>query len=314
MAIIVWAAKRWLWKDIVIVTYNIQILKFCKKSNIKFFEINKNPSTHLGDIIAYRNYLKKLALEFTNIELVFGHNSHDYWGLYLIRCMEKGNNKIYYNSQLKEHPKQKRSQLLITKKGRGLLKDTIVLFLILKQRFDVLFFESYSFIGMDIKRILKKYTEKNSKQVEEIFILNQKQIQLKYELNSMKVILADQGEAFYYYTSELIRFLISFGSSPNMIYLKQHPTLLTKNEELLNELIQIPNEIPLELVVTDEVIVIGIASSSMLNKNKNVSLVKMVEMKIEDRKKYLEFVESTSAIIPKSIEELDINITSLIND
>jgi hypothetical protein len=104
MSIVTGAAKRWLWEDITFISYNPAIIKFCIKSEIKFIKIKYNADTSFIGLVRHKKYVRKFAKQFTDCEFVFGHNSHDYWGLFFIECVSKVN-KVYYNSQLVEHPK-----------------------------------------------------------------------------------------------------------------------------------------------------------------------------------------------------------------
>jgi hypothetical protein len=186
MAIITWAARRWLWPDITIISSNFQIIKFCLKCGINVIEIKSNDDASYKGLVKHKKYIVDFSKQFSKCSLIFGHNSHDYWGLFLINCISKNGNTIYYNSQLKEHPKTSFSKKIFDKKHRRLFLDSLILLLVLKQKFDVLSFGEYSFIGIDIKRILKKYATNLTPVSDEIFSLNQNHVIIEYNIADTK--------------------------------------------------------------------------------------------------------------------------------
>jgi hypothetical protein len=304
MAIISYAAKRWLWSDIVIISGNYQICEFCKKAKINIIELQPFSDTSLKGLKKYKKYIIYFAKQFSKCNFIFGHNSHDYWGLFLINCISKNGNTIYYNSQFKEHPKLSFTKVIFSKKHCRLFLDSLILLLVLRKKFNVLSFGEYSFIGIDIKSILNEFTENKTPVSEKIFSLNQNQVINEYNIVDVKIILIDQGEAFYKYTNKLIECIISIEKNHKGFYLKQHPNLKTTNEVLLKNLSQIPAEIPIELITTNNTILIGIASNSIKFTDKSISLIYLVNIEQEIMKKYLSFLNTTFTKYPQSTKEL----------
>jgi hypothetical protein len=201
---------------------------------------------------------------------------------------------------------------MISRKNRRLFLDTLILRLVLKKKFDVLSFGEYSFIGIDIERILKKFAKNLTPVSDEIFSLNQNHVIIEYNIVDIKIILIDQGEAFYKYPDELIECLISFSKRHNGFYLKQHPSFKTKNVELLDQLNQVPDEIPAELFV-DNNIIIGIASTVIKSNKKCISLIHLVEIDDDVVQRYVNFLGSNTIFYPKSILELETIVKKLIS-
>lgn len=313
MAIISYAAKRWLWKDMTIISGNHQISEFCKKASINIIELQPFSDTSLKGLKKHKQYIIDFAKQFTKCSFIFGHNSHDYWGLFLIYCISKNENKVFYNSQLNEHPKLSLWKKLFLRKHNRLFLDSLILFLVLKQKFDILSFGEYSFIGIDIKRILKKFPENSTPASDEIFSLNQNQVIVEYNIADLKIILIDQGEAFYKYTDELIENLISLSRSYPGFYLKQHPSFKSTSEDLLKNLQQLPIEIPVELIATDHTILIGIASHAIKNRNRSISLLYLVEMETIQIERYKYFLNSTQIIYPQNIADLQNELLTMMN-
>ncbi len=312
MAIVTWAARRWLWNDITIISSNFQIIKFCLKCGISVIEIKSNEDSSFKGLVNHKKYIVEFAKQFSKCSFIFGHNSHDYWGLFLLNCISKNGNSIYYNSQLQEHPKLSFLKKMISRKNRRLFLDTLILRLVLKKKFDVLSFGEYSFIGIDIERILKKFAKNLTPVSDEIFSLNQNHVIIEYNIVDIKIILIDQGEAFYKYPDELIECLISFSKRHNGFYLKQHPSFKTKNVELLDQLNQVPDEIPAELFV-DNNIIIGIASTVIKSNKKCISLIHLVEIDDDVVQRYVNFLGSNTIFYPKSILELETIVKKLIS-
>jgi hypothetical protein len=304
MSIISYAAKRWLWCELTIISHNEQVEKFCINAKIPIIKILENKNTSIRGLHLHKKYIAKFAKQFSKCYILFGHNSHDYWGLFFIRCLSKNNNKIYYNSQLQEHLKQAFLKSIFTKQNRRLLLDTLILRLILMQKFDLLHFEEYCFIGIDVKNITKKYDVNLTRENSNTFLFNQQQILLAYNIDVINIILVEEGEVFYKYTEELIDYLISLKIGEPGFFLKEHPNFKTKNINLLNNILQIPSEIPAELVISNNTIVIGIASTTLKNCSNSISLINLVEMDSILREKYVDFLDSEIILFPKSIAEL----------
>lgn len=304
MAIITWAAKRWLWDKIIIISGNSQVLKFCKQCKISYVEIQKNEDTSYKGLLKHKKYVTNFALQFSNCNFIFGHNSHDYWGLYFIKCLNKSNT-VYYNPQLNEHPKIKFIYALTRKKTRNLIKDIFVLMVALKVKFDILKFEEYYFIGINAKRLNHKFSGNITKSENSTFLLNQKQVLGCYQLKEPEFVLIDQGEVFYSFTDELIQSIIKISKIKQNFFLKQHPNFKTKNVELLHGLKQIPDEIPIELLLNEDTTVIGIASNALREASISISLIHLLMSDKEQIAQYTKIINYSAIIFPKSIKEFE---------
>lgn len=304
MAILVYASKRWAWEELKIISFNPQIVFFCKRLHISCIQLSQNGSTNLNGIIAHKKYIRNESRKILKQEIIFGHNSNDYWGLFLMKCLKKNGNTVYYNPQIKEHSKISTMGLLKSGKAFKFLRDKLLLFWVTRIKFDVLHFGEYLFFGIDAKKIRALYKENNSEENLKIFQENQKRVRFEYNLHQRKIILVDQGEAFYKYTLELASFLVELNSTTKNLYLKQHPILKTTNEPIITNLPQIPSEIPIELIINESDLVLGIASSSMQNAKNCISLVQLVDMEKKDREKYIKFLNNNNIIFPKSIIEI----------
>ncbi len=313
MSIITFAAKRWLWKDLTIISSNEPVEKFCNYCNINFVKINENNDKSYAGLKEYKNYITNEALKYSNGSFIFGHNSHDYWGLFFIHCLNKNNNKIYYNSQLQEHLKLPFLKSIITKQYRRLLLDVLMLRGLLNVKFDVLSFGEYGFIGIEAKNIIGQYDKNLTPESENIFTSNQKEILCAYGVDAINIILIEEGEAYYKYTDELTDYLVSVNKSHCGFFLKEHPNFKTNNARLLNYIEQLPAEIPAELLLNHNSLVIGIASNTMKTFKNCISLIKLVEIESTKALMYIDFLNSTDILYPTSIEELDLNINTLIN-
>ena len=99
-------------------------------------------------------------------------------------------------------------------------------------------------------------TGNTTKSENSTFLLNQKQVLGCYQLKEPEFVLIDQGEVFYSFTDELIKSIIKISKIKQSFFLKQHPNFKTKNVELLSGLKQIPDEIPIELVLNENTTVV----------------------------------------------------------
>lgn len=305
MPIIIWATKRWHINDFSIISHNTQIEKFCNKIGIKHIFIPKNSDKSFRGLKLYKSYIIQLSSKIKNSNVFFGHNSHDYWGLHLMYLLKSNGNNVYYSSQMKEHPRISIFKLMLNSKGRRLLLDKIILFLVTKRVFNILGFEDYYFLGINVKRIRKTFTIHNISENNKLFQTNKNLIRSIYNISEVKYILIDQGESFYSYSEELINTLINFSNKNNKLFLKQHPTLPTKNRTLLESLTEIPKEVPIELI-DNNCVFIGIASNALKNHERTVSLLNLVMIDKNKHKIYKSFLENHPIKFPSSIEELDI--------
>ena len=212
-----------------------------------------------------------------------------------------------------EHKPSSIKKIISSKKGLSLFKDRLILFIVTHFWFSILSFNQYFFLGEDMKKIQKKYKAGNFKKNKIIFRKNKSKIQETYNLYNLKYILVDQGEAFYTYPEKLLMFLVDFSKNNTKIFLKQHPGLKTLNKELVENLEPIPRELPIELIVENDTVLIGIASNALKEHNKVVSLLKIVNIKpdftFDD---YYRFLEPSEIIFPKDIFELKNRLTKLI--
>jgi hypothetical protein len=181
--------------------------------------------------------------------------------------------------------------------------DLIILLVVTHKRYDVLSFGSNKFIGIDARRIKDKYDKSASGLIEDIYSSNKKHVQAAYKLGNIRTILVDQGEAFYKYTDKLIDYIVSLSKKYDGFYLKQHPTLKTKNSLLITNLIQISSEIPVELIITDNSVILGLASNSMRDAGMAISMLELVDIDNSNKVKYLEFLNNSNVLIPKTISE-----------
>ena len=306
MAIIPWIMARCSWDDIIVISNNKKLLNFCRKCEIKYINIESNLDFSFNGLRKYKNYIHNIALDIEkDSDIFFSHNSHDYWGLYLMKYLFQ-NNSIYYVSLMDEHKPTSIKKIFFLKKGILLFKDRLILFVVTRYWFSILSFNKYLFLGQNVKTIQKLYQTSSLEENTSILQKNQKKIKEIYNIHNLKYILVDQGETFYTYPEKLQTFLVNFSKNNTKIYLKQHPNFETVNNELIENLINLPRELPIELILESKTILIGIASNALKHHHTVVSLLKLITFKTNcTYGDYYGFLNGSRIVFPKTITELD---------
>jgi hypothetical protein len=310
MATIVFVANYWLWNDITVITYNDAIEKFCNNIGIKLIKVQINTNLSLQGLINHKHYIIHLASKFKNQNFLFCFYGFDFWGLYFIKCLSK-KNRIYFRNL--DHSYETISYLQGVFNFRMKLKDLILLKILTKLPIELFkISKDRLFIGIRKFKLDNKYTALTLSENKNILCKNKEMVFLKYSLKNVKTIFIDQGAERFKINNELIEILKIYFTKSQMSF-KKHPTFKLSNSKL-EYFTALPSEMPIEFLFKDNLILIGIASTSFIettNRMTIISIVHIIDWKDKNEKqKYLNLLPD-NVIVPKTIEEFEFELNRL---
>jgi hypothetical protein len=312
MSMLVWASARWSFADLHVISYNEQIEKFCGNVNISFTRIKINKDKSRKGLKEHKDYIIEFAKALKNNKVFFGHNSHDYWGLFLMDYLDQIGYEVFYTPCNLGYKYNPNLISLLKKDRRRYLIDVLILRNITGYRFHILSSGNYLFIGKKESDIISKYNKLDLNISQNIFENNRANVKKAYNLDHCSIVLVDQGEAFYKYTDEVINILIS-NDVKQYMYIKQHPGLPTRNHQLLESLKEIPREIPIQFVTDSNTTLLGIASAALKEINNSISILKLVKISDSNYNIYKRFLQEENIHFPETNDELKDLLRQIIN-
>lgn len=295
-------AKNQHFSDVVIITPNKILLEFLNKMQIKYIEIDTLVDYSLKGLKAHKHTLDMIALQIFSHDIYFEHIAHDYWGLYLMYMLRK-TNKVYFDYPLSVCPiRNTILDTILEKNSRTVFKENLIRYFVTGVRFNVLRTPNNPIVGIHLKRIYRLFKFLKIEYNHDIFIKNRQLVADVYKLSIPQIVLADQGDILYSYP-EALTGMISELAKEFRILLKQHPRLLTKDKVLLASLDKVPTEIPMELLISEETVIVGIASAFLRDFN-SISLIRLVDFYNEEKREYYyNFIKTDNVQIPETPEE-----------
>jgi hypothetical protein len=202
--------------------------------------------------------------------------------------------------------------MISSKKSRRILLDCLILGSITKMKFDVIFDGNGFTIGLKKSKLKKLYSPLHLIHDEIIFSANQAQVFSAYKISKPEIIFADQGEIIFSIPEAVVDVILEIAKT-HTVLLKEHPRIPSVNHKLVNQLKRIPIEIPLEMLITKETVIIGI-TSTFLKFFKSISIINLVDFNENySKSNYYNYIKSETVIIPNTINELENNINFLLN-
>lgn len=261
-------------EELKVVTSNISIKNFCAQFNIKCHYFERMIA---NDRKQYKESLEKMDLiakDYSSENFLFCFYSRDILGLYLMYKLVETNTVTFYNKDF-IYEKSDWRKLFFNLKS---IKDLIFLKSITKLPLSVFKQnESKVFFGISPKKLELKFNL-NVNIEGEILKINQEKIFKNVNINADSIIFVDQGNSIFDVPDSIIALLKSYNKR---VFVKQHPNFNLSNSKL-NEFELIDKNIPIELLITDQTVLIGITSTILFDNDINcekVSLINKVNWK-----------------------------------
>ncbi|MBU3658427.1 MAG: hypothetical protein FGM14_01025 [Flavobacteriales bacterium] len=251
-------------EELLVLTSNVSIKNFCEKYEIKCDYFDRFVAETRKDYIKQLDNVKLIAKKYKNEEVLFCFYSRDIFGLYLIYLLDKKNKIYFYNKDFiyEELGKWRVLNNLKYLKDLVLLKSLTKLPLTLFKLND-----KQVFFGISPKKLESRFKSSKHNYISviknEIFKNNQNKILSKVDLDSNSIIFVDQGNSIFEVPDSIIEELKSMNKK---VFVKQHPNFSISNNRL-NEFLQLDKSIPLELIVTNELTLIGITSTILFDED-----------------------------------------------
>lgn len=262
--------------DLKVLTSNVSIKIFCEKFNIKCHYFERLIANNRNQ---YKENIEKISLiakDYHSENFLFCFYSRDIFGLSLMYKLAENNTITFHNKDF-IYEKLDWRKLFSNFK---FLKDLIFLKSVTKLPISIFKLnENKVFFGISPKRLRLKFKSNVNLEYEnEILKINQEQIFKNVNINADSVIFVDQGNSIFDVPDSIIALLKSFDKK---VFVKQHPNFNLSNSKL-NEFELIDKNIPIELLISDETILIGIISTILFDKDincKKISLINKVNWK-----------------------------------
>lgn len=278
-----------------VLSSNNEIIRFCVEFDISYKNLDIHKPNNLSGFKIEKKKLKRIAKTIKNQDVLFCFYGFDLMGLYFLNQLKK-NNTIYFEN--KDHLHSKVSLSLILKN-----KAWLIDFLIYKYYLflPVNLFSNdgrRSFFGIDPIILSRNFKSLDSKIDEEKFEKNKFKIKNKLNIETNAIIFIDQGSQSFILDEIALQWLKENYVDQD-VHVKLHPNGMVSNEKLKQFKI-LPKYIPMELIPSKKNTLIGICSTSLIDKDidcKKISLINLVKWKNEDsHKKYLNLVQSNEKI------------------
>ncbi|MGC9331683.1 MAG: hypothetical protein ACP5DZ_07390 [Bacteroidales bacterium] len=301
MATIVYAAERWFWHEMHVISPNPAIIKLCKQLDIPVTSIKRNIDSSIRGLIRYRKYINQIAAGFKDCDFIFCFYGFDYWGLYFIKQLNKSN-KVYFNNLDISYPKKKKKNY----------RDIIDLLLLkVVTQLPLTFFEISAnryFVGLTTDWLTATYNPVKLKADNSVYKKNQEHIRIAYDIPDYNWIFIDQGNIAFNIPDDVASIIVGL----EKLIFKKHPGFDVSNELFL-KCTMVAEEIPVQFLINEDTCVITIASTSTIDsKSQNIiSIINLVKWyELEQQKKYLKLLRSHIRI-PNTLEQLKKEFHSL---
>lgn len=243
-----------------VISSNSSIIEFCTKYNIKNKNYNLKKPSNFKEIIKQKEFYDIKSKELIGKEVLFCFYGFDVLGLYFMYKIRKSNEVYFYN---KDHHFNRISLFNLLKRKKD-FKDYLVYLYVLGVSYS--FFtinEKRVFFGISPKKLRKDFLELKSSLDEIVFANNKQHFSKLLNIPRTAIIFVDQGNVSFEVEDSIISWLET-NYDVNEIYIKAHPNFPISNK-LLKKFKEIPNFIPLDLLVTEGMELIGVYSTVLLD-------------------------------------------------
>lgn len=281
---LVQALKISLISDLYVITSNKQVCLFCEEFDIAYTDLKLLKPKRIKEFISQKIFLQKISKNIRGQQILFCFYSFDLLGLYLMYLL-KENNTVYFEN--KDHIYPQKRFFSKTRSYYFHYLDLFVVWIMINFSYRYFFISEQSFfIGIPPKKLKKKFHTLNEKFNFSVFHANKSVITRNYNIQNHSIIFIDEGSDLFSIGNELVEWLeTNFGS--NRLLIKPHPNYKLSNENLLKYK-QLKKNIPLELILKEEIILIGVSSTVLLDETincKKFSLINLVDWRSENDKR-----------------------------
>lgn len=265
--------------DLHVISSNLEICSFCEEMNIKYTNLKLDKPSKLRDFITQKKRIKNFSKTINNMEVLFCFYGFDILGLYFIYQI-KNKNKVYFEN--KDHIYSQITFFEIIKlKSFYKILDLFIPKLLFNPQFNYFSISNKKqFIGISPEKLRKDFSPLSERLNLSIFETNKHQISKIQKIPLNSVIFIDEGNNTFDLPNNVIDWIednYEFGN----FFVKPHPNFNLSNEKL-SKFTQIKKNIPMELLITSDLTLIGISSTVLLDESiecKKISLIKLVKWK-----------------------------------
>lgn len=283
-------------EELVVYSPNKLIVDFCNEQNIKNKYLKWIKKSGWREVKQSTFLVTEFAKTIVNQKVLFCFYGFDLLGLEFIYQI-KDRNEIYFLNKDHIHKELKLKDFLFDRKW-------ILDFLIYKYyfKFPISLFSNDGvrrFFGVQPQTLESIFSPLPVTLETEIFEFNKSEIIKKLNIISNAVIFIDQGSSSFIVNDEIVNWLDS-NFKNDLIYVKPHPNGYLSSESL-KKFKFLPTETPMELLPVKSSVLIGICSTSLLDRDnqcKKYSLINLVKWRNPDTyQKYLNSVKKHPEII-----------------
>jgi hypothetical protein len=263
-------------EELKVITSNFSIKNFCEKFNIKCHYFERMIAINRKEYKENLEKIKLIAQVYHSENFLFCFYSRDLFGLCLMYRLAENNTITFHNKDFIYKRLEWRKLFTNFK----FLKDLIFLKSITKLPISIFkLSETKVFFGISPERLKLKFNSNVNLEYEnEILKINQEQIFKNINIKANSVIFVDQGNSIFDVPDSIIALLKSYDKR---VFVKQHPNFNLSNNKL-NEFELLDKNIPIELMISNQTILIGIASTILFDQDfdcEKISLINKVNWK-----------------------------------
>ena len=282
MAGLVQAFKIVLLDELSVISSNKAIVSFCQKNGVKITDFALEKPSKLKEIISQKRFMWNEARKLRNEDILFCFYGFDILGLYLIHQLRKKNRVFFCNKDF-DHLVMSWPEVL---KNKHYLLDLLIGRFMLGLPFSQFkICENRCFLGVKPSSLRRSFLELKISYDRHIFEQNKVIIKNKFNLPNDAIIFIDQGSNAFVVEDRLVAWVEDkFGL--DKLFFKPHPNYPISNAKLLR-FQQIDKEVPLELICSDEMVLVGVISTVLFDKNienKKISLINFVKWRSNELK------------------------------
>ena len=280
---LIYTLKRYHINEINIISSNLNIILFCKKSSINCYDIKQLENKSFKGLICYWKYLKNTSNNFKNDLISFHFHLFATTDLVLIRLLKKRNKikfidlDLFFKNKINIF-----NYFKLIKKLKWIIVNKFLFIFIFKTNFSIFHFgkQDYS-LGFAPERLIK-YNDRFIKDENEIlFGRNSKNILKSYNFLEFDILYINNYNNTFF-SQKIGNFFTSLKKKGHSIAIKPHPSFELSFD--FSKFYIIERSFPVELFIflRPETVIIGDYSVALNHFCENYTTISLINQIDED--------------------------------